>query len=133
MLNHNLKEDDRAGVIADLIGQNLSQSEIGRRLGISRARVGQIALAHRLAISTARAGRPISKRQARILDFIRDFTTHNPYPPTVREIAMGCNLSSPSVADYNLLCLEEKGYLTRVPAIARGIVLTGRGMSDTTA
>ena len=130
MSNHNLKRYDRVRVIADLLEQNLSYAEIGKRLGITRARVGQILLAHGLVKSATRAGRPLSKRQILILSFVRDFTTHNPHPPTVREIAGGCNLSSTSVVDYNLLRLKEKGYLTRVPSISRGIVLTERGKTE---
>ena len=64
-----------------------------------------------------------------MLAFIQDFIGRNAYPPTVREIVRGCNLSSTSVAGYNLLCLGDKGYLIRVPGTARGIVLTERGMS----
>ena len=135
MLEHKQQGLERARVIAELLEHNLSQAEIGRRLGTTRARVGQIVLAHGLIkpeTSTAswRATRPLTKRQAMILAFIRDFTTHNPYPPTVREITRGCNLSSTSVANYNLLCLKEKGYLTRVPSISRGIVLIERGRAE---
>ena len=138
MSEHKQQGRERARVIAELLEQNLSQAEIGRRLGTSRARVGQIVLAHGLikpTTSTAsrRATRPLTKRQALILAFIRDFTTRNPYPPTIRDIVKGCNLSSTSVANYNLLCLKEKGYLTRVPRVSRGIVLTERGRSEAAA
>ena len=135
MSEHRQQGLERAKVIAQLLEQNLSQAEIGRRLGTTRARVGQIVLAHGLikpktSTASRRATRPLTKRQALILAFIRDFTNHNPYPPTVREITRGCNLSSTSVANYNLLCLKEKGYLTRVPSISRGIVLTERGKRE---
>ena len=138
MSEHRQQGLERARVIALLLEQNLSQAEIGRRLGTSRARVGQIVLAHGLikpqtSTASRRATRPLTKRQALILAFIWNFTNHNPYPPTVREITRGCNLSSTSVADYNLLCLKEKGYLTRVPSISRGIVLTERGKREAAA
>ena len=135
MSEHRQQGLERARVIAQLLEQNLSQAEIGRRLGTTRARVGQIVLDHGLinpktSAASRRATRPLTKRQTLILAFIRDFTTRNPYPPTIREIVKGCNLSSTSVANYNLLCLKEKGYLTRVPSISRGIVLTARGRSE---
>ena len=68
----------------------------------------------------------MKQRQTKILAFIKDFTTRHPYPPALREIVEGCGLSSTSVAQYNLRLLEQRGYLTRVPA-ARGIALTERG------
>ena len=69
----------------------------------------------------------MKQRQTKILAFIKDFTTRHPYPPALREIVEGCGLSSTSVAQYNLRLLEQRGYLTRVPAAARGIALTERG------
>ena len=78
-------------------------------------------------IPLARRGRPRTNgRQALILAFIRDFVSQNPYPPTVREIAKGCKISSTSVVDYNLSVLEGEGHLTRIPHVSRGIVLTER-------
>ena len=76
----------------------------------------------------ARRGRPRTNgRQVLILTFIRDFVSRNPYPPTVREIAKGCQISSTSVVDYNLSVLEAEGHLTRIPHVSRGIVLADRG------
>ena len=69
----------------------------------------------------------LSQGQVRLLAFLRDFTARNPYPPTVRELARGCNISSTSVADRQLRRLEEGEYLTRRPGMARGRVLTERG------
>ena len=72
----------------------------------------------------------LSQEQVRLLAFLRDFTARNPYPPTVRELVQGCNISSTSVADRQLRRLEEGEYLTRRPGIARGRVLTERGRAD---
>ena len=72
----------------------------------------------------------LSQEQVRLLAFLRDFTARNPYPPTVRELARGCGISSASVADRQLRRLEEGEYLTRRPGIARGRVLTERGRSE---
>ena len=125
MSNNHHQEGERVKTISDMLEQKVSYVEIGKRLGISKARVGQIALAH--GLGTKGAERPLSQRQAQILAFIRGFAADNSYPPTVREVAKGCNLSSTAVATYNLCHLIEKGYLRRVPGIARGLVLTDRG------
>lgn len=70
-----------------------------------------------------------SRWQARILAFIQDYTSRQPHPPTLREIAESCDLSSNSVAAYNLRILERRKYLTLLPGAARGIVLTQQGRS----
>ena len=44
----------------------------------------------------------ISERQKIILEFIQDFIEVNDYPPTIRDIQAGCNISSTSVVSYNL-------------------------------
>ncbi len=129
-LDQNPKGPGQTEAIASLVEQGLSPSEIGKRLGIGRARVGHIARVHNLPLSNTMAARPPSRRQSDMLAYIRDFTARNSYPPTIREITGGCDLSSTSVADYNLLCLEEKGYLNRIPGIARGIVLTERNRPE---
>lgn len=127
MANNHHQEGERVKTISDMLEQKVSYVEVGKRLGISKARVGQIALAHGLGKTTKGAQRPLSQRQAQILAFIRGFAADNSYPPTVREVAKGCNLSSTAVATYNLSHLVEKGYLRRVPGIARGLVLTEQG------
>ena len=127
MPNDGLNRSSRVQMITELLEQNLSQAEIAQRLHISRARVGQVALAQGLSNSKRRASRPLTRRQASILAFVREFTASNSYPPTVREIMAGCKLSSTSVTDYNLLHLKDRGYLVRVSGIARGIILTEQG------
>lgn len=63
----------------------------------------------------------LSSRQKKILNFIHNFLTDNTYPPTIRDIVNGCEISSTSVADYNLGILEKKGYIRRHREISRGI------------
>ena len=55
----------------------------------------------------------LSARQQAIVDFIRRFWLGKGYPPSIRDIVAGCNLSSTSVADYNLKVLERKGHIRR--------------------
>jgi repressor LexA len=67
--------------------------------------------------------RKLSDRQAKMLEFIRGFLKEHPYPPSVREIQLGCAISSTSVVDYNLHILRREGYIKRSPDISRGIEL----------
>jgi len=67
----------------------------------------------------------LSPRQERILEFLREFMEEHSYPPTVRDIQRGCDVSSTSVVDYNLRQLQAKGYLRREPEVSRGIELLG--------
>ncbi len=67
--------------------------------------------------------RNMSDRQSKMLEFIRGFLKDHPYPPSVREIQLGCAISSTSVVDYNLHILRREGYIKRSPDISRGIEL----------
>ena len=125
MPNKNLIEPTRLKVIEDLMNQNLSQAEVGRRLGLSRARIGQITRAHRLSKWAKGPSSLLNERQSRILAFIRDFGEDFPHPPTVREVVEGCGLSSTAVASYNLSQLADKGYVRRIPWMARGTIVDG--------
>ncbi len=63
----------------------------------------------------------LSNRQERIFSFIQMFTVKNGYPPSIREICIGTDISSTSVANYNLNILKRKGYIYRNKTVARGI------------
>lgn len=65
----------------------------------------------------------LSPKQRNIIDFVKSFWVDKSYPPTVRDILNGCNISSTSVVDYNLDILEREGYIKRHPGISRGIEL----------
>jgi repressor LexA len=68
----------------------------------------------------------LSRRQQDILNFIESFTEERSYPPTIREIQDGLNISSTSVVDYNLNVLEQRNLIYRNRNISRGIELVGR-------
>ena len=85
---------DRLEVIADLIQQNLTVTEIARRTGLSEWRVRRTAYDHGLTRPADAGNTRLSQRQARILAFIQDYTARHVYPPTLREIVEGCQLSS---------------------------------------
>lgn len=85
----------------------------------------------------APSSRKLSERQNKMLEFISNFVKEHPYPPSVREIQIGCSISSTSVVDYNLHILRREGYIKRSPDISRGIQLldkdTGRAMGQPNA
>jgi repressor LexA len=70
----------------------------------------------------------LSHRQQEILEFIREFMDEHQFPPTVRDIQAGCQISSTSVVDYNLHKLQQNNFLKRLPEVSRGIELIGEGL-----
>lgn len=69
------------------------------------------------------ATKALSSRQKRIITFIHEFLRDKGYPPSIRDIADRCEISSTSVVAYNLDRLEEAGYIRRHSDISRGIEL----------
>jgi repressor LexA len=70
----------------------------------------------------------LSTKQQRILDFLRGFIQEKDYPPSIRDIQIGCEISSTSVVDYNLKALERQGYIRRDREVSRAIeLLDGSG------
>jgi len=67
--------------------------------------------------------KPLSDRQVKILQFIKEYLRENQYPPSIRDIQAGCDISSTSVVDYNLHLLQRAGAIKRSPERARGIEL----------
>jgi len=67
-----------------------------------------------------------SPTRLRILNFIRKFLDRRGYAPTVRDIARGCNISTPSVVQYHLNMLEQQGFIRRDPEVFRSIQLVER-------
>jgi len=71
----------------------------------------------------------LSNKQQKILDFLRKFIREKDYPPSIRDIQLGCDISSTSVVDYNLKALERLGHIRRDREVSRAIELldgTGR-------
>ena len=70
----------------------------------------------------------LSAKQKSILDFIRTFIRDKDYPPSIRDIQLGCDISSTSVVDYNLKALERSGHIRRDREVSRAIeLLDGSG------
>jgi len=68
----------------------------------------------------------ISPKRQLILEFIRDFLDEHGYPPSVRDIQSGCEISSTSVVDHHLRALEREGHLKRNLKVSRGLELVGQ-------
>jgi repressor LexA len=72
--------------------------------------------------------KPLSPRQQKIIHFIRRFIDEKEYPPSIRDIQIGCGISSTSVVDYNLKALERMGHIRRDREVSRAIeLLDGSG------
>lgn len=65
----------------------------------------------------------LSPKQQKILSFLREFIREKDYPPSIRDIQVGCGISSTSVVDYNLKALERLGYIRRDREVSRAIEL----------
>ena len=63
----------------------------------------------------------LSAKQQRILDYILEFIDEHDYPPSIRQIQQGCEISSTSVVDYNLRALERQGRIRRDREVSRAI------------
>ena len=71
----------------------------------------------------------LSPKQQKIIEFLRRFIRDKDYPPSIRDIQLGCSISSTSVVDYNLKALERLGLIRRDREVSRAIELldhTGR-------
>ena len=69
----------------------------------------------------------LSAKQQAILAFLQRFIDEHDYPPSIRDIQQGCDISSTSVVDYNLKRLEEKGLIRRDREVSRAIELLDAG------
>ena len=63
----------------------------------------------------------MSNRLFTVYEFIVEYLGSNGYPPTIREICLGCNISSTSMVSYYLDKLEGEQLIIRTKFKARGI------------
>jgi len=71
----------------------------------------------------------LTRRQARVLEFLSDFRARSGYSPTLREIAGALGVSSVATVAEHVDALESKGLVRRKKDRARSLLLTGRGRS----
>ena len=67
------------------------------------------------------AGRPLTPRQRRILQFIHDWMQERGYSPSMREIGRAVGLTSTSSVEHQLSVLESKGHLRREAGCPRTV------------
>jgi repressor LexA len=78
----------------------------------------------------ARKSAGLSERHKKILEFLDKYQEAAGYPPSIREIGDGTNISSTSVVNYYLDQLEKMGYIKREDHISRGIRLVKETLSE---
>ncbi|MBI63875.1 MAG: repressor LexA [Chloroflexi bacterium] len=66
----------------------------------------------------------LSVRQKKIIDFIEKWFAEYDYAPSVRDIQIGCEISSTSVVQYNLEKLKKIGILKNHSEVSRSLRLT---------
>jgi repressor LexA len=71
----------------------------------------------------------LTEKQSKILDFIKDYTLDNPYPPTFQEIAGKFKITIGTVQDH-ISALQRKGCIERIPDVARGFKVMGDNAAD---
>lgn len=69
-------------------------------------------------------------RQLEMLQWIRDYTRANGWPPSLREIGLAFDWSTPSTTHYHMIKLERAGLVER-GAGPRQIRLTKKGRRET--
>ena len=65
----------------------------------------------------------LTKKQEETLVFIKKYMVAHGYPPSVREICAGMNLSSPATVHTHLKELESKGFIRKQNSKFRTIEL----------
>ena len=69
------------------------------------------------------SGNNLTTKQAIVLDYLKKFMAEHGYPPAVREICSGLNLSSPATVHTHLKELEKKGFIKKQNSKFRTIEL----------
>jgi len=73
--------------------------------------------------------RPLTARQAEVLQLIRDFVQSTGFPPTRADIAQVLGFKSANAAEDHLKALARKEYIELLPGASRGIRLAeGTGL-----
>ena len=69
--------------------------------------------------------KPLTVKQKKILDFIKEYIAKNNYAPTIREIGEGNNLSSSATVHAYINILIEKGWLKKSDYKFRTLEIVG--------
>jgi len=77
--------------------------------------------------------RPLTARQAAILEFIKEHLRVHAYPPTLREIGARFGIRSTNGVNDHLRALERKGYISREDMKSRAIHVRPDGYAEQVA
>lgn len=75
----------------------------------------------------------LTKKQALIIDFIKEFSARQGESPSYREIMSALGLTSVSAVAEHIDNLVKKGALRKVPGIARSLEVVDMSYPETTA
>lgn len=65
--------------------------------------------------------KPLTDKQRRILNFVRESSAEHGFPPTLREIGEAVGVANVSAVRGHLAAIEKKGYIAKDPDKARSI------------
>ena len=71
----------------------------------------------------ARARSKLGERHLEILKFLKEWQSRQGFPPSIREIGEGINVSSTSLTNHYLKQLEADGFISREKRVSRSIRL----------
>lgn len=70
----------------------------------------------------SREKRPLTNKQSAVLEFVRKHRSEHGFMPTTREIQAQFGYGSQTAVVNHLIALEKKGFIQRLPKMARGII-----------
>src|ERR1044072_7656093 len=73
---------------------------------------------------------PITARQKRILDYIRNYFEVHQEAPTIAEIGKQFGMTSSASAHNVVAILEREGFIRRIPNVSRGIELVTEAATE---
>lgn len=66
---------------------------------------------------------PLTTQQQKVFDFVLEFKENNHFWPSLRDIRDAFGWTSINTVECHLRSIEAKGYLYRIPNIARAYVI----------
>src|SRR5580765_2182748 len=73
---------------------------------------------------------PITARQRRVLDYIKNYFDLHQEAPTIAEIGQEFGMSSSASAHHVVSILEREGLIRRIPNVSRGIELVKEQLTE---
>lgn len=67
--------------------------------------------------------RPLTPKQLRVFDYVKNYIDSKRYAPTLNEIARHCDFKSLATVHEYLLILQRRGYIVQDAGKSRGITI----------